>query len=208
MLSAQHSDVDGKVWTNNQDTHLVYRFDTVSGKYEDLGQAVDKNGTHINGYGMPTDAQNSAYQLNFGGASIGRIDSKTKEVTIWKTPLPFSRPRRGRVDADNILWFAEYGANGVGRFDPKTNEIKEWQLPTPWDEPYDVVKAKDGEIWTGSMLTDRVARLDPKTDAITEYQLPRSTNIRRVFVDDRGARPVLWVGSNHGASIVKVEPLD
>jgi streptogramin lyase len=208
MLSAQHSNVDGKVWTNNQDSHLVYRFDTVSGKYEDLGQATDKNGTHINGYGMPTDAQNSAYQLNFGGASIGRIDAKTKEVTIWKTPLPFSRPRRGRVDADNILWFAEYGANGIGRFDPKTNEIREWQLPTPWDEPYDVVKAKDGEIWTGSMLTDRVARLDPKTDAITEYQLPRSTNIRRVFVDDRGARPVLWVGSNHGASIVKVEPLD
>jgi virginiamycin B lyase len=168
----------------------------------------DKNGVHINAYGMPTDAQNDAYQLNFGGTTIGRIDAKTKQVTIWKTPLPFSRPRRGRVDADNVLWFAEYGANGIGRFDPKTGAIKEWQLPTPWDEPYDVVKAKDGEIWTGSMLTDRVARLDPKTDRITEYQLPRSTNIRRVFVDDRGSRPVLWVGSNHGASIVKVEPLD
>jgi streptogramin lyase len=75
-------------------------------------------------------------------------------------------------------------------------------------EPYDVVKAKNGEIWTGSMLDDRVARLDPKTDNITEYQLPRTTNIRRVFVDDRGERPVLWVGSNHGASIIKVEPLD
>jgi streptogramin lyase len=151
---------------------------------------------------------NSAYQLNFGGASVGRIDAKNKEVTIWKTPLPFSRPRRGRVDADNILWFAEYGANGIGRFDPKTSEIKEWQLPTPWMEPYDVVKSKDGEIWTGSMLDDRVARLDPKTDDIVEYQLPRTTNIRRVFVDNRSARPVLWVGSNHGASIVKVEPLD
>jgi virginiamycin B lyase len=208
MLSAEHDDVDGKIWTNNQDTHLVYRFDTVSGKYEDLGQAIDKEGTHINGYGMPTDVNNSAYQLNFGGASVGRIDAKNKEVTIWKTPLPFSRPRRGRVDADNILWFAEYGANGIGRFDPKTNEIKEWQLPTPWMEPYDVVKARNGEIWTGSMLDDRVARLDPKTDDIVEYQLPRTTNIRRVFVDDRGARPVLWVGSNHGASIVKVEPLD
>ena len=208
MVSPQHSDVDGKVWTNNQDTHLHYRLDLATGKFEDLGQAVDKSGTHINAYGMPTDLQNNVYLLNFGGTTIGRRDAKTNEVTIWKTPLPFSRPRRGRVDADNILWFAEYGANGIGRFDPKTKEIKEWQLPTPWDEPYDVVKAKDGEIWTGSMLTDRVARLDPKTDAITEYQLPRSTNIRRVFVDDRGPRPVLWVGSNHGGSIVKVEPLD
>ncbi len=208
MVSPQHDDVDGKVWTNNQDTHLVYRLDVATGKYEDLGQAVDKNGTHINAYGMPTDQENDAYQLNFGGSTVGKIDARTKQVTIWKTPLPFSRPRRGRVDADNILWFAEYGANGIGRFDPKTGMIKEWQLPTPWDDPYDVVEAKDGEIWTASMLTDRVARLDPKTDAIVEYQLPRSTNVRRVFVDERGPRPVLWVGSNHGASIVKVEPLD
>jgi hypothetical protein len=29
-----------------------------------------------------------------------------------------------------------------------------------------------------------------------------------VFVDDKGPRPVFWVGSNHGASIVKLEPLD
>ena len=55
MVSPQHDDVDGKVWTNNQDTHLVYRLDLATGKFEDLGQATDKNGTHINAYGMPTD---------------------------------------------------------------------------------------------------------------------------------------------------------
>jgi hypothetical protein len=38
--------------------------------------------------------------------------------------------------------------------------------------------------------------------------MPRPTNVRRVFVQEGGVRPVLWVGSNHGASIVKVEPLD
>jgi len=32
--------------------------------------------------------------------------------------------------------------------------------------------------------------------------------LRRVFVDESGGRPVFWVGSNHGASIVKLEPLD
>jgi streptogramin lyase len=64
------------------------------------------------------------------------------------------------------------------------------------------------EVWTGSMLNDLVARLDTKTGEVTEYLLPRSTNIRRVFVEETGPRPVLWVGSNHGASIVRVEPLD
>jgi hypothetical protein len=43
---------------------------------------------------------------------------------------------------------------------------------------------------------------------IVEYLLPRPTNIRRVVVDESGPRPALWVGSNHGASIVKVEPVD
>jgi virginiamycin B lyase len=58
------------------------------------------------------------------------------------------------------------------------------------------------------MLTDRVSRLDTATGQAVDYLLPRTTNIRRVFVDQSGERPVLWVGSNHGASIIKVEPLD
>jgi streptogramin lyase len=58
------------------------------------------------------------------------------------------------------------------------------------------------------MSTDRVVRLDPKTGQATEYQLPKSTNVRRVWVDNSTTPVTFWVGSNHGASIVKVEPLD
>jgi hypothetical protein len=54
------------------------------------------------------------------------------------------------------------------------------------------------------MLSDRVVRLNPKTDEIVEYLLPRSTNIRRVFAQDTGPRPVLWVGNNNGAAIIEV----
>jgi hypothetical protein len=43
---------------------------------------------------------------------------------------------------------------------------------------------------------------------MVEYLLPRSTNIRRVEVDNSVNPPALWVGSNHRASIVKVEPLE
>ena len=58
------------------------------------------------------------------------------------------------------------------------------------------------------MLNDRVVRLNAKTGDFTEYLLPRSTNIRRVFVDNSTTPVTFWVGSNHGASIVRVEPLD
>jgi streptogramin lyase len=106
------------------------------------------------------------------------------------------------------LWFAEYFGNAIGMLDPKTGKISEWKVPTPWSSPYDAVEGTNGEAWTGSMNTDRVSRLDIKTGQYVEYPLPRPTNIRRVFVDDKKSPGTLWIGSNHGASIVKVEPLD
>jgi virginiamycin B lyase len=209
MVSPMHSNVDGKVWTNNQEDNLNYRLDLATGKFENLGQAKMLGGKQIRAYGMPTDHQNNLYQLEFGGHSIGRRDAKTLEVTIWPTSTALSRPRRGRVDEQNRLWFAQYGGNGIGMFDPKTDTIKEWTLPTPWSAPYDVVAIKNGaEVWTGSMLTDRVSRLDTATGQAVDYLLPRTTNIRRVFVEETSGRPVLWIGNNHGAAIIKVEPTD
>jgi hypothetical protein len=38
--------------------------------------------------------------------------------------------------------------------------------------------------------------------------MPQDTNIRRVFVEETGPRPVFWAGSNHGAAVVKVEPME
>jgi streptogramin lyase len=209
MVSPQHSDVDGKVWTNNQEEHHMYRIDVQTGQYENLGPSRDPGGKQISAYGMPTDQYNNVYQLEFGGTSIGLRDAKTGVATIFQTPIKNSRPRRGRVDEQNRLWFAEFGGNAIGLFDSKTAAIKEYPLPTKFSLPYDVVPNKDAsEVWTGSMLNDQVARLDTKSGQVTEYLLPRPTNIRRVFVQDNGPRTVLWVGSNHGASIVKVEPLD
>ena len=92
--------------------------------------------------------------------------------------------------------------------DPESGRISEWKIPTKWSAPYDAMVDRFGDAWTGSMLTDRVARIDTKSGEVTEYPLPRSTNIRRVFVDDRSKPGTLWVGNNHGASLVKVEALD
>ena len=92
--------------------------------------------------------------------------------------------------------------------DTKTGEFKDWQLPVRWASPYDVTIDKNQEAWTGSMITDQVTRLDTRTGKSVDYLLPRTTNIRRVFVDNSTNPVTFWVGSNHGASIVKLEPLD
>jgi streptogramin lyase len=206
MVSPTYSDKDGYVWTNNQEDHSILRLNLKTGKFENLGVMKDKSGKQISAYGMPADRDNGLYLLEFGGTSIGHLDAKTKEVTIYKTPSPGSKPRRGRVDEQGRLWFAEYGNNAIGMFDPKTKAIKEWQVPTPWSLPYDVTVNKEGDAWTGSMINDQIARLDTNTGEFVEYLLPRTTNIRRVYYDEAGK--ALWVGSNHGASIIKLEALD
>ncbi|HZS65095.1 MAG TPA: carboxypeptidase regulatory-like domain-containing protein [Xanthobacteraceae bacterium] len=207
MVAAKRADVDGKIWTNNQETHNLIRFDIATGKYEDMGRAADAAGKHINAYGIPPDIHNNIWLLEQGNTHIGLFDAKTKVAKIYATPTPNSKPRRGRVDAENRLWFAEFGGNAIGMFDPKTEKITEWKISTPYSAPYDAEVDKKGRAWTGSMNNDFVSRVDTKTGEDLEYLLPRPTNIRHVFVDNRD-NPSLWVGSNHGASIVKIEPLD
>ena len=203
------TDADNKVWIKNSDGTEIYRLDLASDKMEDLGAPKDPaTGKKIGTYGLFSDAQNDVYLLNFSGGSIGRIDAKTKMLTVYPTPTPNSHPRRGRVDTQGRLWFGEYLGNAIGMLDPDSGIIKEWKVPTPWSSSYDAAADRYGEAWTGSMSTDRVSRLDIGSGQYTEYQLPRPTNIRRVFIDDRKNPGTLWVGNNHGASIVKVEPLD
>ena len=209
FLTPTKSHVDGKVWVKNSDRAQILRLDPATGEWENLGAFKDtSNNRTITSYGIPADHDNNLYLLDFSSSNIGKLDAKTGKLPVYRSPIANSRPRRGRVDEHNRLWFAEYAGNAIGMFDPKTEKIEEWVLPTPWAQPYDVVSDKNGEAWTGSMLSDRVSRLNPKTGEFVEYLLPKTTNIRRVFVDNSTSPVTFWVGSNHGASIVKVEPMD
>ena len=120
---------------------------------------------------------------------------------------PTSRgPRRGRFDAQDRLWFGEFDGNNIGMFNARTKESREWPMPDAFMFPYDAVPDRTGKIWTGGMMTDHVVQLDPVTGKTISYLLPRSTNIRRVFIDNSTNPVTLWVGSNHGGSIVRLQP--
>jgi virginiamycin B lyase len=209
MVSPQSSSIDGKVWTQNNGFAGVHRLDISSGRIETFEpfKAAPKGEPH-NIYDVIPDSRNNAFFTDFRQQHIGRIDAKTGEITLFATPTPNSAPRRGMMDAADRLWFGEFRANQIGMFDTNTGQFTEWLAPTPWSAPYDVTVDKNGEVWTGSMSTDRVLRLDPKSGQFVEYLLPKETNIRRVFVDNATTPVTFWVGSNHGASIVKLEPFD
>lgn len=207
MVSPQSSQVDGKVWTQNNGFAGIHRLDIATGKIETWEPFKNAKEPH-NIYDVIPDSQNNAYFTDFRQRHIGRLDAKTGEIKLFAIPTPASAPRRGTMDAQDRLWFGEFRGDRIGMFDTKTEQFKEWQVSPRWSAPYDVIVDKNDEAWTGSMTSDQVTRLNTKTGQAVNYLLPRTTNIRRVFVDNSTTPVTFWVGSNHGASIVKLEPLD
>jgi streptogramin lyase len=205
FLSPEHSRVDGKVWINDSGTYTQFRLDVASGKFEVFEPFPSPR---PNVYGIASDAQNNAFLMVMGAGRIGRIDARTKEITFYPTPTANSGPRRGMIDAQGRLWFAENRANRIAMFDTKTQKFQEWVVPKSGYFPYDVTVDKNGGAWTGTEFTDSVLHLDPANGQFTEYLLPRETNMRKVFVDNSTTPVNFWVGNNHGASIIKLEPLD
>ncbi len=209
MVQPRQAHVDGKVWTTEIGRQVILRLDIASGKYEMIDPfKYMPEGTNHSPYGLAADDRNNLFLMDFGDEVIARMDARTLQTTIYPTSAPRSRPRRTMRDARGRIWFAEYAANKVAMFDPVKETFREWDAPTPFTYPYDVFLDKNNELWAGSMSSDRVLRLAPATGKSVEYLLPRQTNVRRVYVDDATTPVTFWVGSNHGASIVRLTPLD
>ena len=205
-VEPRHHHVDGKVWIEDSGTYSIYQMDVATGAIQ-VHQPFPVPSPNI--YDITTDPQNNVYFTVFGRGDVGRVDARTGQIRIWPTPTPNSNPRRGTLDERGRFWFGEFAGNRIGMFDTRTETFREFTPPTPFSFPYDAVADRNGEVWSGNMMTDRITRLNPESGQMVEYPLPRSTNVRRVFVDNRGSGPVtFWVGSNHGASVVRLEPLD
>jgi len=204
QVSPERAYIDGKVWLQDAGTYTLMRLDVATGKFE---RFEPYKIPRPNVYDIIPDSRNNGYFLTMGAEEVGRIDAKTGQMQIFKTPTKGSGPRRGMMDDPDRLRFGENRSDKIGMFDTKTQSFREW-APTPGGWPYDVTIDKNGEVWSGGEYNDRIVRLDPKTGSFTEYLMPGHTNVRRVWVDNKTTPVTFWVGSNHTASIVKLEPLE
>jgi virginiamycin B lyase len=200
-------DVDGKVWTKSVGTQEVFRLDLATEKWERFQPLKALGGERHTIYQVISDSQNNLWMAEFTKGHIGKIDAKTLEVSWHVLPTTNARARRMTIDDQDRIWVTEYRGNKVAMFDTKAVKATEWRTP-PHTYPYRATVDKNGDIWTGGMHSDRAVRIDQKTGAAVEYQLPKEVNMRSVFVDNSTPTPTFWTGSNHGAALVKVEPLD
>ncbi len=205
FIAPRNHKVDGKVWVMNNGEWAIMRVDLASGKWERFTAMPVPRPSH---YTVLSDSQNNAWFTIIARAHIGRIDAKSGEIKLYETDLKDSGPRRGTVDAQDRVWAALNRTDSITMFDPKTQKFQSWAAGIPEFYAYDVWVDRNGEAWASTEYADRVVRFNPKNSEVTPYLLPSPTNMRRSHGDNATKVPSFWVGANHTASIVKVEPLE
>jgi streptogramin lyase len=118
------------------------------------------------------DGDGTVWYSNFGGLSIGRLDSKSGRVTEY--PLPEFKPGApvGQLDLEldpqGNPWFAMMYQAAVGKIDKTTGRVETFRLPGEFDSPRVQIgmidprhSDVDGKIWFSEGGSRTFYRLDP-----------------------------------------------
>jgi streptogramin lyase len=205
FLAPRNHKVDNKVWVMNNGEWSIMRVDLTTRKWEKFAAMPIPRPQH---YTVLSDSQNNAWFTIIGRSHIARIDAKSGEVKQFEIPVPNSGPRRGMVDPQDRIWTALNRTDQISMYDPKTQKFSTWSTGIPEYYAYDVWVDKHGEAWASTEFADRVSRVNTVTGEVTNYIMPGPTNMRRSDGDSRPEPAHFWVGANHTANIVRLEPLD
>jgi streptogramin lyase len=117
------------------------------------------------------DAEGTVWYTNFGGLTIGKLDSRTGQVTEY--PVPEFKPGApvGQLDLEldpqGNPWFAMMYQAAVGKVDRKTGKVEAFRLPPQFDSPRVQIgmidprhSDVDGKVWFSEGGSRTFYRLD------------------------------------------------
>ena len=207
-LAVEGTHVDGKVWIKNSDgptsTGSISR--PISGKISARFKGSAQRQADRNLRTPLRRAENDVYLLDFSAGNVAKIDSKTKQLSVFLTPTPAHARGAGasmtKAGSGSPNIRASASACSIRR-----RQMKEWKVPTP-----------GARLMTPCCRERRgLDRLDadrPRVAARHQERQSPNTCCRARPISaastwtTRSVPGTLWIGSNHGGSIVKVEPLE
>jgi streptogramin lyase len=209
MVDPAFQHVDGKLWTNvafaTGEAGGTWHVDLATNTWTRV--PYPPGSPSARAYDVVADSKNNMYGMHMGNDKIWKTDGKTLQTVWYDFPTKGAGCRRGHIDSQDRLWCGVFNGNRLAMFDPKTQTITEWTVPTEWTRPYDAQFDDKTYVWTAGMDNDMAVRLNPLTGEFTEYLLPHETNVRHVEVQKSGTLSSLWLGDQHGATIIHIEPL-
>jgi streptogramin lyase len=209
MVDPAFQHVDGKLWLNvafaTGEAGGTWHVDLATNTWTQV--TYPKGSPPAQAYDVVADSKNNMYGMSMGNDKIWITNGKTLQTVWFDFPTKGAGCRRGHTDSQDRLWCGVFNGNRIAMFDPKTQKITEWEVPTPWSRPYDAQFDDKTYVWTAGMDNDLALRLNPQTGVFTEYLLPHETNVRHVEVQKSGALSSLWLGDQHGSTLIHIEPL-
>ena len=209
MIDPNFQQVDGKIWINVADgtdeSGGTWQVDLAKNSWTQV--TYPKGSPAARAYDVVADSKNNMYGMTMYNDKIWMTDGKTLQTVWFDMPTKGFGCRRGHIDSQDRLWCGEFNGDGLAMFDPKTKKVTDWKSPTRWTRPYDAEFDDKAYAWSAGMDNDIALRLNARTGEFTEYLLPHETNVRHVEVQKSGAFSSLWLGDQHGATIIHVEPL-
>jgi len=122
--------VDRKVWLNDAGIPGLHRLDMTTGKFETWKPYQNMKGPH-SVYGIYADSKNNIFFMDFGGENVGKIEAATGKLTLFPTPTPRSRPRRGRMDDRTASGSREWRAERSDVSTPRRKSSGNGTCPRP-----------------------------------------------------------------------------
>jgi virginiamycin B lyase len=209
MIDPAFQHVDGKLWINvafaTGEAGGTWHIDLATNTWTRVTYPPDSPAAQA--YDVVADSKNNAYGMHMNNDKIWMTDGTTLKTTWYDFPTKGAGCRRGHIDSQDRLWCGVFHGNALAMFDPKTQKISEWTVPTAWTRPYDAQFDDKTYAWAAGMDNDLAVRLNTQTGEFTEYLLPHETNVRHVEVQKSGSLSSLWLGDQHGNTLVRVEPL-
>ena len=209
MIDPSFQQVDGKIWVNVADgtdeSGGTWHVDLATNTWTHVTYPAGSPSARA--YDVVADSKNNMYGMSFTNDKIWMTDGKTLKTVWYDLPTKGTGCRRGHIDSQDRLWCGGFNGNDLVMFDPKTQKITEWKAPTQWTRPYDAEFDDKTYDWGAGMDNDIALRLNTQTGEFTEYLLPHETNVRHVEVQKSGALSSMWLGDQHGGTIVHIEPL-
>jgi streptogramin lyase len=117
--------------------------------------------------------------VNPGRRGLGKLDTKTDQITVYQTPTnmtPLGGAVTMDVDGKGKIWAS--APNGVLQFDPVTETFTEFKSATPFkfakgtNSTYGAAGDRDGNGWWAQMAIDTIGKADVATHKTEEIALP------------------------------------
>lgn len=132
-------------------------------------------------YGIDITPNGDVWFARLLADSIGKIDAKTKQVTVYDTP--FKGPRRLRTDSKGNLWIAAFPESMIVKFDPITEKFTNYSMPVypvGSETPYSLnVDVRRDIVWVNGNTSDALYSFDIDSETWKHYPMPKRVTFTR-----------------------------